>query len=47
MGLVGAFTWKPRGLSKSVKSRVTNNWGTPFKLLITLLITYGLSLLGI
>ena len=35
-------TWRPRGLSKSVIIR-----GTPFRVLITLLITHLLSPLGL
>ena len=39
-------TWRPRGLSKSVISRVIIG-ATPFRVLITLLITYLLSPLGL
>ena len=39
-------TWRPRGLSKSVRGRVIIG-GTPFRVLITLLVTYVLSLLGL
>ena len=39
-------TWRPRGLSKSVISRVTIR-ATPFRVLITLLITHLLSPLGL
>ena len=46
----GSGTWRPRGLSKSVISRVVIGV-TPFKvlitLLITLLITYLLNPLGL
>ena len=40
------FTWRPRGLSKSVISRVIIRV-TPFRVLITLLITQLLSPLGL
>ena len=39
---VSGFTWRGRGLSKSLISRVITGV-TPFRVLITLLITYILS----
>ena len=41
-----AYTWRPRGLSKSVLSRVIIRVA-PFKVLITLFITHLLSPLGL
>ena len=40
------FTWRPRGLSKSVMSRIIIRV-TPFRVLITLLITHLLSPVGL
>ena len=37
-----SHTWRPRGLSKSVRSRVIIG-ATEFRLLVTLLLTYLLS----
>ena len=41
------FTWRPRGLSKSVISRVIIRGVTPFRVLITLLMTHFLASLGL
>ena len=46
VGLFGCLTWRPRGLSKSVISRVIV-WVTPVRVLITLLIAQLLSPLGL
>ena len=42
----GLLTWRPRGLSKSVISRVVFGL-TPFRVVIALLMTYLLSSLGL
>ena len=46
LGVLPQFIWRPRGLSKSVISRVRIRV-TPSRVLITLLITYLLSPLGL
>ena len=43
---IKGYTWRPKGLSKSVTSRVAVRV-TPFRVLVTLLITHLLGPLGL